>query len=98
MASSDCVAGPAQGVLEYEVRKFRLGLDGDLTEFQGPPSPELDSHWSSLYDSESPQLISTRKSSYRSSIQWGSIAFRSPWPLSCQTRPYCFLTTQKSAI
>ncbi|KAK3317707.1 hypothetical protein B0T19DRAFT_435447 [Cercophora scortea] len=41
---------PAQDALEYEVRKFRLGLDGDTTEFQGQPSPELDKNWSNLYD------------------------------------------------
>ncbi|KAK3689471.1 hypothetical protein B0T22DRAFT_440950 [Podospora appendiculata] len=43
---------PAQNALEYEVRKFRLGLDGDTTEFQGQPSPELDKNWSNLYDSK----------------------------------------------
>ncbi|KIH91993.1 hypothetical protein SPBR_09083 [Sporothrix brasiliensis 5110] len=37
-------------VVEYEVRKFRLGLDGDETEYQGKPSPELDRRWNGLYE------------------------------------------------
>ncbi|WYZ45800.1 hypothetical protein EsH8_IX_000025 [Colletotrichum jinshuiense] len=41
---------PAQDALEYEVRKFQLGLDGDITDYQGPPSPELDKRWSDLYN------------------------------------------------
>ena len=44
--------GPVQDSLEYEVRTFQLGLDGDLTEYQGPPSLELDRRWSGLYGSE----------------------------------------------
>ncbi|PQE19437.1 tat pathway signal sequence protein [Rutstroemia sp. NJR-2017a BBW] len=40
---------PVQHLLEYEVRKFRLGLGDDITEYQGEPSPELDERWNSLY-------------------------------------------------
>ncbi|EFX04069.1 hypothetical protein CMQ_997 [Grosmannia clavigera kw1407] len=41
---------PAQDAVEYEVHKFHLGLDTDLTEYQGEPSPELDRRWSELYN------------------------------------------------
>lgn len=43
---------PVQHLLEYEIRKFELGLGSQTTDFQGEPSPELDARWDSLYHSE----------------------------------------------
>jgi len=45
--------GPAQDALGYEIKKFRLGLHDDITEYQGDPTPELDERWESLYKSKS---------------------------------------------
>ena len=39
---------PAQGALEYQVRKFNNGINNTI--YQGIPSPEVDKAWTDLYN------------------------------------------------
>ena len=39
---------PAQGALEYQVRKFNNGVNNTI--YQGIPSPEVDKAWTDLYN------------------------------------------------
>ncbi|TFK38461.1 hypothetical protein BDQ12DRAFT_112969 [Crucibulum laeve] len=41
---------PAQDVIEYEVKTFHVGFEGDMTVYQGEPSKELDEAWEDLYN------------------------------------------------
>lgn len=43
------VFSPADRAIDYEVVKFHSGLFSDKTKYQGPPSPEVDEAWMSLY-------------------------------------------------
>jgi hypothetical protein len=40
---------PAQDEIEYEVKVFHKGIEDAPSEFQGPPSAQLDNAWEDLY-------------------------------------------------
>jgi len=43
--------GPVQDKVRYTVKQFQLGFNGDFSEYQGMPSPEIEDKWSQLYES-----------------------------------------------
>jgi hypothetical protein len=46
------ILGPVEDLIEYELRYFGTGHDGDPSPYFGAPSPELDKAWDDLYPSE----------------------------------------------
>lgn len=47
--------GPVEDLIEYELRYFGTGHEGDPSPYFGDPSPELDAAWDNLYPSRSDQ-------------------------------------------
>jgi hypothetical protein len=41
---------PAAGAVEDEIVVFHSNFLGDKTEYQGPPTDEVDAAWEALYD------------------------------------------------
>ncbi|KAK1220882.1 hypothetical protein PQX77_016316 [Marasmius sp. AFHP31] len=40
---------PANHLIEHQVTTFHSAIQGDTTEYMGPPSPEVDKAWNDLY-------------------------------------------------
>ncbi|KAJ8093875.1 hypothetical protein PM082_009742 [Marasmius tenuissimus] len=40
---------PANHLIEHQVTTFHSAIQGDMTEYMGPPSPEVDNAWDDLY-------------------------------------------------
>ena len=59
---SQLTYSPAQDVIEYEVKVFHKGQEDMPSRFQGPPSPELDEAWESLYEGMPDHTASTAPS------------------------------------